>query len=326
MTKETRHLISMDDVDLAFIYLAFRIAKYYMGIIEGTASWLALGWYTFRRIVNCLPLAGKIIASVFYEPSTRTRFSFEAAAWLLGGMVIGTENAKEFSSAAKGETTKDSTKVTSGYVKAIVMRHFKEGSAKEARKVSRVPIINGGDGTGEHPTQTLLDLFTIWIKFGRIDGLTIAMIGDIKHGRTIHSLAKGLCLFENIRMIFVSSKQLAMEGDLRDYLQSHNANFEEYENLREAPLDDIDVFYVTRVQKERFPDQNEYELVKDHCIVSIGIVALIKKEAIIMHPLPRVNEIPEEIDDDPRAVYFDQARYGLYVRMAILDILLNHLF
>jgi aspartate carbamoyltransferase catalytic subunit len=262
-------------------------------------------------------MKGKIMASLFYEPSTRTRFSFESAMLRLGGNVITTENAKEFSSVSKGETLEDSIRVVNGYVDVIVLRHDEEGSSKRASLVSEVPVINAGDGSGQHPTQALLDLYTIRRELGRIDGIHIAFVGDLKHGRTIRSLSYLLGKYRNIKIWFVSPKGLRVGEDIREYLEKHGVSYAETEVL-DAVVPEVDVVYQTRIQKERFKSAKEYSRFKGCYKVDMAVVKRMKRKAIIMHPLPRVDEIATEVDASPKAVYFKQARYGLLVRMALL--------
>lgn len=265
---------------------------------------------------------GKVMASLFYEPSTRTRLSFESAMIRLGGEVIGTESASHFSSAIKGESLVDSIRIVSKYADVIVLRHPENGAAKKAAEVSSVPIINAGDGDGEHPTQALLDIYTIKKELGRIDNLTVVMIGDLKYGRTVHSLSYLLSQQDNIKIIFVSPPQIKMPEEDLDYLREKGVEFTETEDLKDAAKG-ADVLYVTRIQKERFENPEDFEKVKNIYVVNKEILGLIKDDAIIMHPLPRVNEISEEVDDDPRAAYFRQAQNGLYVRMALLKMILS---
>ncbi len=268
-------------------------------------------------------LRGQVMASLFYEPSTRTRFSFESAMARLGGSVLTTENAKEFSSAAKGETLYDSTRVMCGYADLIVMRHNEPGSAKRAAEASSVPVLNAGDGSGQHPTQALLDLYTIKDSFPTIDGLSIAMVGDLKYGRTVRSLSYLLTKYENITIYFVSPPVCKMDDDLKNYLTTNNVKWEEEDSLEKIlPL--VDCVYMTRVQKERFHDLEDYKRAAGKYILDMVKVNLMKKESIIMHPLPRVDEIALEVDEDPRAQYFEQAENGLYIRMALLFLLLGH--
>ena len=266
-------------------------------------------------------LAGKVLAALFYEPSTRTKFSFESAMLRLGGDVIDTESAAQFSSAAKGETLADTVRIVGKYADVIVIRHSEEGSAKLASEYSPVPVINAGDGTGQHPTQTLLDAYTIRKELGRLDDLTIAMIGDLKNGRTVHSLAYLLAHRKGVRMIFISPPQLRMKDEIKEYLSRKGVTFEETERLDKAS--EANILYVTRIQKERFSDHSEYEKLKGCYVINKKILGTLRKDALIMHPLPRVDEIATEVDSDPRAVYFRQAENGLYVRMALLKMLLG---
>ena len=267
-------------------------------------------------------LKNKIMASLFYEPSTRTRFSFESAMTRLGGSIITTENAREFSSAAKGESLYDSIRVMNGYADVIVMRHREAGSAKQAAETSQVPVINAGDGAGQHPTQALLDLYTIKDHFKKISNLKIAMVGDLKYGRTVRSLTYLLAKYEDIVIYFVSPSVCRMEDDIKEYLDRSEVPWVEEEDL-ENMLPEIDCVYMTRVQKERFQNPEDYNEAAGKYILSLDKVQKMKTDAIIMHPLPRVNEIPKEVDNDPRAHYFKQAQNGLYVRMALLYLLLN---
>ncbi len=262
-------------------------------------------------------LKGKIMASLFYEPSTRTRFSFESAMLRLGGSVITTENAKEFSSAIKGETLEDSIKVINNYADVIVMRHYEEGAAARAASVSKIPVINAGDGPGQHPTQALLDLYTIKREIGRTHNVAIAMMGDLKNGRTVRSLSYLLGKYKGIHIIFVSPKELKIGEDIKEYLKKHNVSFTETENMEES-IKNVDVVYQTRIQKERFSHKKEYEKFKGCYTIDKKIVQHMKDKSIIMHPLPRVGEILEEVDASPKAAYFKQVKYGLLIRMAIL--------
>ncbi len=267
-------------------------------------------------------MKGKILASVFYEPSTRTRFSFEAAMLKLGGEVISTESAGHFSSAVKGESLTDTIRIIGGYADVIVLRHNIVGSALTASEVSPVPIINAGDGIGEHPTQALLDLYTIWKEFGRISDLSIGMIGDLLYGRTVHSLIYLLSQQQGISLHLVSPPMLRLPEKYKDQLREKQVEFEETYDLLKV-LDKIDVFYVTRIQKERFSSEDDYNQVKSCFVIDKEIMAKISDGAIILHPLPRVEEIKPEIDSDKRAAYFRQAKNGLYVRMALLKMVLT---
>jgi aspartate carbamoyltransferase catalytic subunit len=267
-------------------------------------------------------LNGRVMAALFYEPSTRTRLSFDAAMLRLGGQTMGTDNAREFSSAAKGETLEDTIRIVSGYADVIVLRHYEEGAAKRASMVSSVPIINAGDGPGQHPTQALLDLYTIRDELDRIDGVRVAMVGDLANGRTVRSLAYLLSKFKDIKLWFVAPPQVAMRDDLKAHLDEHNVTWVETEDL-ESVLPQVDVVYQTRIQKERFADPEVYNALKGIYRIDKAAMALMRKYAILMHPLPRVDEIAPEVDDDPRSAYFRQARNGLHIRMALLDKLLS---
>ncbi|MEO8743845.1 MAG: aspartate carbamoyltransferase [Candidatus Dormiibacterota bacterium] len=267
-------------------------------------------------------LNGRVMAALFYEPSTRTRLSFEAAMLRLGGQTMGTDNAREFSSTAKGETLEDTIRIVSGYADVIVLRHNEEGAAKRAAAVSSVPIINAGDGPGQHPTQALLDLYTIKDELNRIDGIRVAMVGDLANGRTVRSLTYLLSKFKDIKIWFVAPPMVAMRDDLKAHLDEHHVPWVETEDL-ESVLPEVDVIYQTRIQKERFSDPVLYNSVKGIFRIDNSSLALMRKYAIVMHPLPRVDEIDPEVDADPRAAYFRQARNGLQVRMALLDKLLS---
>ncbi len=265
----------------------------------------------------------RLMAALFYEPSTRTRFSFEAAMHRLGGKVISTENAAEFSSVAKGETLEDTVRIMNGYVDVIVLRHNEVGAAKRAAAVSRVPIVNAGDGAGQHPTQALLDLYTIRKEIGSIDGLKIAMVGDLAQGRTVRSLAYLLSKFKDIKIYFVAPPLLKMKEDILEHLRECGIWFVE-EMVLDQVLPEVDVVYQTRVQKERFGDRiADYEQCRNVYILSQASLGLMKSDAIIMHPLPRLGEIAMDVDQDRRAAYFRQAQNGLYVRMALLTTLFN---
>jgi aspartate carbamoyltransferase catalytic subunit len=267
---------------------------------------------------GCTALSGRIMASLFYEESTRTRFSFEAAMHKLGGAVISTENARQFSSVAKGETLEDTIRILNGYADVIVLRHYESGAAKRAANVSMVPIINAGDGTGQHPTQAFLDLYTIQKELGGIDGIKIAVVGDLANGRTVRSLCYLLAKYNNVKIYMVAPEVVRMRDDIKAYLTRHNVPYSEETDLA-AVAAEVDVLYQTRIQKERFGDrEEEYLKAKGIYIVDKALVQRMKKRSIIMHPLPRVDEITPEVDDDPRASYFRQAQNGLYIRMALL--------
>ncbi len=265
-------------------------------------------------------LKGKILANLFYEPSTRTSSSFTAAMERLGGSVIPINEVK-YSSVAKGESLPDTVRTLECYADVIVLRHPEVGASALAAKYARKPVINAGDGVGEHPTQALLDLFTILAELGRGDGLTVTMLGDLKYGRTVHSLARLLALYD-VRLNYVSPEILRMPAEIIAELNQKNIPQAEYNSL-ERVLGETDVLYVTRVQKERFEDLQAYEQVKDAFVVTPEIMQRAKDEMIVMHPLPRVGEISEAVDDDPRAAYFRQMEYGLYVRMALLAMVLG---
>ncbi|MEK9161096.1 MAG: aspartate carbamoyltransferase [Patescibacteria group bacterium] len=267
-------------------------------------------------------LAGKTMASLFYEPSTRTRLSFESAMVRLGGTVIGTENAGEFSSAAKGETLEDTIRIINGYADAIVIRHPEVGSAAKAAAVSEVPVINAGDGIGQHPTQALLDLYTVRKEFGEVSGKHVAFVGDLKNGRTVRSFVYMLSKYPGVKITFVAPSELGMASDIKDHLTEKGISYTETEDM-ESVLADADVIYQTRIQKERFPSKDEYLKFKGRYVITRDVADRMKEGAIIMHPLPRVDEIEPAVDSSPHARYFEQARNGLYVRMALLYTLLH---
>lgn len=270
-----------------------------------------------------LPLKGKIMASLFYEPSTRTRFSFESAMLRLGGEVISTDNAGEFSSAAKGETLEDSIRVINHYADVIVLRHPEKGASERASLVSDIPVINAGDGAGQHPTQALIDLYTIRKETRGIDGTHIAMVGDLKHGRTARSLSYMLGKFKNVFITFVSPKELMIGDDIKEYLERHKVKWQEIEDMREV-LEKVDVLYQTRIQTERFKDsENLVKKINGRYNLTPKEAGEMKKGSTIMHPLPRMHEISPEVDIFPQAAYFRQAKYGLLVRMALLKLLLR---
>ncbi|MGH9404190.1 MAG: aspartate carbamoyltransferase [Terriglobia bacterium] len=265
----------------------------------------------------------RIMATLFYESSTRTRFSFEAAMHRLGGRVITTENAREFSSVSKGETLEDTIRILNGYADLIVIRHSEVGAAQRAAAVSRIPIINAGDGVGQHPTQALLDLYTIQKEIGSIDGLQVAMVGDLAQGRTVRSLSYLLGKFSGVKIYFVAPELLKMKEDILAYLREHGVDYEERSDL-ERVLPQVSVVYQTRVQKERFGDRiGDYEKCRGLYIIDQASLDLMRRDAIVMHPLPRIDEIAMEVDQDPRAAYFRQAQNGLYVRMALLKMVLD---
>ena len=265
---------------------------------------------------------GKKLATLFYEPSTRTRLSFESAMLSLGGSVLGFSSANS-SSAAKGESVADTIRMISCYADIAAMRHPKEGSALVASMHSQIPVINAGDGGHQHPTQTLTDLMTIRSLKGRLDNLTIGLCGDLKFGRTVHSLINAMVRYQNVRFVLISPDELKVPEYIRDdVLRAKGIEFKEVSNLDEA-IPELDILYMTRVQKERFFNEEDYIRLKDSYILDKAKMALAKDDMYVLHPLPRVNEISTEVDDDPRAAYFKQAQYGVYVRMALIMTLLE---
>lgn len=304
------HVLRSDQFTRQELEKVFRLAARYESMLRSAPQKL-------RK-----QFAGKTLVNMFYEPSTRTRMSFAFAASHLGVTVHGTENAKEFSSAIKGETPEDTARMLGGYFPdLIVVRHNRKRGPERMASVSRVPIINAGAGRGEHPTQALLDLYTIWKKKGRIDGLTVVIGGDLKNGRTARSLASMLCLYRPARIIFVSPKQVRMGKDVLARLKEKEIAYEQVSILNGA-LAKADVVYWTRVQKERMPE-GLYKRIKDRFIIGLPQVQRMKQDAILMHPLPRVNEIRKAVDGNHRAHYFKQAENGLYVRMALIALLLR---
>ena len=265
---------------------------------------------------------GKKLATCFYEPSTRTRLSFEAAMLNLGGSVLGFHSA-DSSSASKGESVSDTIRVISCYADICAMRHPKEGAPLVASEKSRIPVINAGDGGHQHPTQTLADLLTIRSIKGRLNNITIGFCGDLKFGRTVHSLINALIRYDNVRVVLISPEELKVPDYVRDdVLRANNIAFKEVEKLEDA-MGELDVLYMTRVQKERFFNEEDYVRLKDFYILTKEKMELAKDDMIVLHPLPRVNEISVDVDDDPRACYFRQAQYAVYVRMALILTLLG---
>lgn len=265
---------------------------------------------------------GKKLATCFYEPSTRTRLSFEAAMLNLGGSVLGFHSA-DSSSASKGESISDTIRVISCYADICAMRHPKEGAPLVASEKSRIPVINAGDGGHQHPTQTLADLLTIRSIKGRLNNITIGFCGDLKFGRTVHSLINALIRYDNVRIVLISPEELKVPDYVRDdVLRANNIEFKEVEKLEDA-MGELDVLYMTRVQKERFFNEEDYVRLKDFYILTKEKMELAKDDMIVLHPLPRVNEISVDVDDDPRACYFRQAQYAVYVRMALILTLLG---
>ena len=297
------HLVEAQQFDLATMLHLFEVAEKMEQVVA-------------RGGIN--DYHNRIMATLFYEPSTRTRFSFETAMHRLGGHVISTENAAEFSSVAKGETLEDTIRILNGYADVIVIRHKEVGSAKRAAAVSRVPIINAGDGAGQHPTQALLDLYTIRKEIGKIDGLSIAMVGDLAQGRTVRSLTYLLSKFKDVTLFFVAPPLLKMKEDILEHLRERHVPYVEETDLNKV-LPQVDVVYQTRIQKERFGDRiADYEACRGVYILDGDSLRRMKPKAIIMHPLPRLEEISMDVDGDSRAAYFRQAQNGLYVRMALL--------
>ena len=266
-------------------------------------------------------LAGKVIACLFFEPSTRTRLSFEAAVNRLGARVIGFPYSRN-TSVTKGETLEDTIKIVSNYVDMIVMRHPVEGAAAIAASVSPVPVVNAGDGSNQHPTQTLLDMYSIRQTQGKLDGLTINMVGDLKYGRTVHSLSEAMSDFSP-SYIFTAPDELKMPHKYLKELEEKNVPYEETESL-EKHLDDCDILYMTRIQQERFPSKEDYDRVKDVYELTASMLGNVKPNMKILHPLPRITEIARDVDDTPYAYYFEQARNGMYVRMAVISYLLGY--
>ena len=267
-------------------------------------------------------LQGRILATLFYEPSTRTRLSFEAAMQKLGGSVLSVENARDSSSAVKGESIADTVRVVSGYADAIAIRHFQEGTAAAAAASSPVPVLNAGDGVGEHPTQALADTYTIHRELGRLERLRVVLVGDLLYGRTIHSLLPLLAMYPELEVVLVSPPSLGLPARYVEALTRSGVRMSEASSL-DGAVKDADVVYVTRVQGERFASLAEYEAVKDAYVLNGKTAEGLKPGAVIMHALPRLNEIAPEVDLDPRAAYFRQARNGLYVRMALLAAMLS---
>ena len=300
-----KSIVSIDDVETSDFYEIFQRASLFKKAVkEGKKLDL---------------MEGKIMATFFFEPSTRTRLSFESAMNRLGGSVISVSESKN-TSAAKGETIADTIRMVSSYSDIVVMRHPMEGAARVASEFSYVPVLNGGDGSGQHPTQTLLDLFTIWEKYGRIDNLEISMVGDLKYGRTVHSLIKALSRFDN-RINMVSPEILRMPEHFLSSLKS-KAKINP-DSTMDGVLKSTDVFYVTRIQKERFVDLNDYQKVIGSYSINQEFVDGMKESSIIMHPLPRVDEIDPGIDGNKRAYYFIEAANGVFVRMALIDFILR---
>ena len=279
-----------------------------------------------RMEANPAPYAhlcdGRILATLFYEPSTRTRLSFEAAMLNLGGHVLGFPS-ENVSSATKGESVADTIRVVSCYADIVAMRHSKEGAPLRASRYSRIPVINAGDGGHQHPTQTMTDLMTIRSRMGRLDNLTIGLCGDLKFGRTVHSLIKTMARCENIRFVLISPEELRVpDYIIKDVLEAKGIEYRETRSLEES-MPELDILYMTRVQKERFFNEEDYIRLKNSYILTSEKMALAKEKMAVLHPLPRVNEIALDVDDDPRAAYFEQVQNAVYVRMALIMTLLG---
>ena len=266
-------------------------------------------------------LKNDVMGSLFFEPSTRTRLSFDTAMTRLGGGVIGFAEPSA-TSLAKGETLEDTIRMVDAYANVIVMRHPKEGSASKAAEVANVPVINGGDGSQHHPTQAMIDLYTIWRQFGKVDGIHAAVIGDLKHGRAAASFVYGISKFDNVALSLVSPTSLRVRKEVADHVSSKGIPMTETENLSDT-IKDADVLYVTRVQRERFSDQTEYERVKGTYVLNLAAISGAKDRMIVLHPLPRVDELATEIDSTPHARYFEQAENGVPIRMALLALVLG---
>jgi aspartate carbamoyltransferase catalytic subunit len=301
-----RHILSVEQFDRAWLLNLLEHAAYLRGL---------------PRSAQRSRLANRILATVFYEPSTRTRLSFESAMARLGGSVLTVENANESSSATKGESIEDTARMLAGYADAIAMRHPEAGMPERASRVVDIPVINAGDGAREHPTQALLDLYTIQNELGRIDNLHVAIVGDLKFGRAPRSLARLLCQTEGNRITFLAPPTVPVGDDIKKALLAASVEFTEAESF--SAVADADVIYQTRIQRERFPDQESYERSRGYYVIDQRVMESLKHEAIVMHPLPRVDEIDPAVDEDPRAAYFRQAENGVYVRMALLEQLLG---
>ncbi|MFZ5352170.1 MAG: aspartate carbamoyltransferase [Bacillota bacterium] len=301
-----RHLIDPNDFTLEELKMVFDLAD---KMVDDRAA--------FADICK-----GKILGTLFYEPSTRTRLSFESAMLRMGGTVLGFSDAST-SSVSKGESIADTIRVLATYADVVVMRHPKEGAPKLASEYSSVPVINGGDGGHQHPTQTLTDLLTIRRYKGRLEGLTLAFCGDLKFGRTVHSLVSTMSRYPNNKFVFISPTELKFPEHLKEVIsEKHNIEIYETESL-EKVIDQVDILYMTRIQKERFFNEADYMRLKDSYILTRSKLKNAKEDMLVMHPLPRVNEISYDVDDDQRAVYFKQAEYGIYVRMALMAHLLG---
>ena len=276
----------------------------------------------FEKHPNRKILEGKVVATLFFEPSTRTRLSFETAANRLGARVIGFADPK-ITSGTKGESLKDTIKMVSNYADVIVMRHYLEGAAQYASEVTNIPIINAGDGSNQHPSQTMLDMYSIYKTQGTLSNLNIHLVGDLKYGRTVHSLLMAMRHF-NPTFHFIAPKELQMPEEYKIYCKQNNINFTEGIEFNQDTISEADILYMTRVQKERFSDLMEYERVKDTYILTNNMLCKAKENLKILHPLPRINEIAADVDDNKHAYYFEQARNGLYARQALICDVLNY--
>ncbi len=291
-------LVSIDDISRDEILQLIRVARH------------------FEENPNSRILDGKVVATLFFEPSTRTRLSFETAVNRLGGRVIGFSDAST-SSSAKGETLKDTIKMVSNYVDLIVMRHYLEGAARYATEVTDVPIINAGDGANQHPSQTMLDLYSIEKTQGTLENLTITMVGDLKYGRTVHSLLMAMRYF-NPTFRFVACEELKMPREYKEFCDANGIRYTEHTEFSPEVINTSDIIYMTRVQRERFTDIMEYEKVKNLYTLRNSMLANARPNLRVLHPLPRINEIDQDVDDNPKAYYFEQARNGLFARQAII--------
>lgn len=294
----SKSLVSIDDISRDEILELIEKAKY------------------FEANPNLKVLDGKVVATLFFEPSTRTRLSFETAVNRLGGRVIGFSDAST-SSSAKGETLKDTIKMVSNYADLIVMRHHLEGAARYATEVTEVPIINAGDGSNQHPSQTMLDLYSISKTQGKLNDLTITLVGDLKYGRTVHSLLMAMRYF-NPTFNFVACEELQMPAEYKKFCDTHGIKYTEHRDFSPEVINSSDILYMTRVQRERFTDIMEYEKVKNLYTLRNAMLADAKPNLKVLHPLPRINEIDQDVDDNPKAYYFEQARNGLFARQAII--------
>ena len=301
-----QHILSVRQFDRDKLQYIYRVADEMRALV--------------KRFGKANLLEGKILANLFYEPSTRTSSSFQAAMLRLGGRTISI-NEVRYSSVTKGESLPDTVRTLESYCDLTVLRHPQEGSAELAARYARKPLINAGDGTGEHPTQALLDIYTIEDDLGHLDGRKVAMMGDLKYGRTVHSLTRLLCLYDT-EFTFVSPEMLRMPQEILDELDARGQPYRQLRDISEV-IDQIDVLYVTRVQKERFEDPAQYDQLKGCYVVDAELMARAKSDMILMHPLPRVYEISMEVDDDPRAAYFRQMENGMYIRMSLLAAVLG---